>query len=191
MARDLAAANLTITFASVLLDEGEEGVARSIQIDLDEELNEGKTSFVFGDTAHFRVFTNPLNLNFICVCSDSSANLHKATPDITRECRITDDDNEQLTFINTDKSNLSFPCTGGLTATYWYGNDWGPLTLIGTSTVKAKRPSVTTPLNAQNAAAVCKVNYDSVYHPGSISVVEKPGILEWPVIVFIIEKKGV
>lgn len=185
--RDLATANLTITFASELLDDE---AGRGIQIDLDEDLNNGKTSFLYGDTAHFRVFTNPLNLNFVCVCSDPTANLSKATSSIKRNCNIED---EQLNFINTDECNLSFPCVGNLIATQWYGNDWGPLSLIGTSTAKANRPTVPESglLSGGNAAAICKVNYTSQYHPGSVSVTEKYGILEWPVVVFIIEKKEV
>lgn len=180
MAKTLVNSNITITF-STLTGDG------NIQIELDDELNNDKSSFGFGEVAHFKVYTSPLDMEFDCYCSDPAATLIAPTPTNIVQQSITDEDEVKLSFIDTDESSISYPCNGGLTATYWFGNDWGPLSLIGETTVKASRPN-STPLTQPSACAICRVNYNTEYHPGSVSVVETPGEPEWPVIIYVIER---
>jgi hypothetical protein len=181
MAKTLVNSNITITF-STLTGDG------NIQIELDDVLNNEKSQFGFGDVAHFKVYTSPLDMEFDCYCSDPAATFVPPTAGNVVQQAITDEDNVNLSFIDTDESNISYPCNGGLVATRWFGNNWGPLSLIGDTVVRANRPSPALPLTQSNACAICRVNYNTEYHPGSVSVVETPGEAEWPVIIYVIER---
>lgn len=184
MAKTSVSSNITITF-STLTDEG-----NNIQIELDDKLNNDKSTFEFGDVAHFKVYTTPLDMEFDCYCSDAAATFVSPTMTNIVQQAITDDDEINLSFIDTDESSISYPCTGGLVATRWFGNNWGNLSLQseGRSTVKANRPSPTDPLTQSNACAICTVNYNTEYHPGSVSVIKTPGVATWPIIIYVIER---
>ena len=181
MAKTLVNSNITITFSTTVGDG-------NIQIELDSVLNNDKSSFGFGDVAHFKVFTSPLDLLFDCYCSDPVATFISPTPELSLPQAITDDDKVNLSFIDTNESSLSYPCTGGLNVTRWYGNNWDPLTLIGETSIRANRPTPVLPLTQPNACSICTVNYNTEYHPGSVSVIETPNVPEWPVIIYIIER---
>ena len=181
MAKTLANSNITITFSTSAAE------GNNIQIELDDILNNDKTSFGFNDIAHFKVYTSPLNMLFDCYCSDPAATLVAATPGVTTAQAITDDDNITLSFVDTDESSISYPCSGGLNVTRWFGNNWDPLVLDGVTKVKATRP-VSPPLTQPNACAICLVNYNTQYHPGYVSVVETSGVAEWPVIIYVTER---
>ena len=181
MAKTLVNSNITITF-STLTGDG------NIQIELDDVLNNDKSTFGFGDVAHFKVYTSPLDMEFDCYCSNSSATFISPTPEIITPESITDEDNINLSFVDTDESSISYPCSGGLVASYWFGNDWGPLSLLGDTSIRANRPSPILPLTQPNACAICRVNYNTEYHPGSVSMVEIPGISTYPIIIYVIER---
>ena len=180
MAKTLVNSNITITF-STLTGDG------NIQIELDDVLNNDKSTFGFGDIAHFKVYTSPLDMEFDCYCSDAAATFPVISNQRYAQA-ITDEDSINLSFVDTNEASISYPCTGGLVASYWFGNAWGPLSLIGDTTVRANRPSPILPLTQPNACAICRVNYNTEYRRGSVSVVETPGEPVWPVIVYVIER---
>ena len=181
MAKTLVNSNITITF-STLTGDG------NIQIELDDVLNNDKSTFGFGDVAHFKVYTSPLDMEFDCYCSDPAATLVVPTHANVVHQSITDEDNINLSFVDTNEASISYPCTNLPVASYWFGNSWGPLSLIGDTTIRANRPSPILPLTQPNSCAICRVNYNTEYHPGSVSVVETPGEPVWPVCIYVIER---
>lgn len=115
-----ASASTTVTFAIVQPD----GLNSSISVELDDEANGDKTTFLPGDTAHFLVHTNPENLAITLdtTIGSISANGSKSVAV-----------SEQLTFIQSQSETLGKIPNGAVT-TSWIGRAGGSPT-ISDSTV--------------------------------------------------------
>jgi hypothetical protein len=123
-----AKANLSITFAS----DCEPG--NEIVIELDADLNDDKSCFLFGQTAYFRVYSKPLNLEFDTFCSDSTASIF-FKENVTAQNDETEQ-TQQIEFIEEQTGTLDKPASS-LLSQKWFGNDLGTIALVSPKSILA------------------------------------------------------
>jgi hypothetical protein len=171
-----AKANLTISFATRC------DVSDSINVELDADLNEDKSCFLYGDTAYFRVYTNPLDMEYDMYISDPSASLFVYwPPGHSLTVLPTEDKEETLEFVEEETASLEKP-TEALDSTLWYGNNLGVLILSGNQEVR-----VSNKVNDMYFGT-CKITYKAPYKVYGLILYTKAET-EWPVIVYIKQKE--
>jgi hypothetical protein len=173
-----AKANLSITFAS----DCEPG--NEITIELDADLNDDKSCFLFGQTAYFRVYTKPLDLVFDIYCSDPLASIFykenvTESNDQTKQV-------QQIEFIEEQQGTLDKPASS-LTSYKWFGNDLG--------TIELKSPKAILAQNKVNDMyfGVAELKYIAPYRVYGLIVYTKTSAQlsddkNFPVIVYLKEK---
>ena len=143
----------TVTFAIV----GADGATEDILVELDEELNNEKSTFLPTDTAYFLVFTNPPDLAInIDTTMGTIASL--GSKSVAKE--------DMLQFVQTSSETLGYIPSSAVTAE-WIGRSGGSTSVSG-STV-----SVPELING-----ILKCNYDATAQSYSISGVTIPAGME-------------
>ena len=156
----MANSSLTINFTTTT-----GSVDQFIDIDLDDDLNNEKSTFLFGDTAYFRVFTNCSTLSFYPSESSVSSNGTK-TADSEEYISFTQPPATAGGIASENTASVSYPINSGtLTATKIAG-DCGSLSVDAVDTKQ---------INASKAGvAVYKVEYESDYKSYSIGGISAP-----------------
>lgn len=136
----------------------------ALVVELDDEMNNDKTQFCYGEKAYFRIYKYPSTLELTITQSDGT---------IASEGSGTSDEEETITFVDTDSSSASKPIES-ISSYSWLGNSLGAVSGIGT-TVKSSNEGV----------GVLKLEYTSDFVRYSITI----GLQEeeeYPIVVFIV-----
>lgn len=155
----MAEQSITVNFYSEVSEE-----YQALVIDLDDEMNEEKTQFLYGEKAYFRIFKYPSSLSITITQSDG---------DITSEGSGSSEEEETIIFVSTDEASSSKPIKS-ITSYEWFGNSLGSVSAIGTN-VKT----------SQSGVGVLKLNYTADFERRAISVSTKDEEI-YPVVVFVI-----
>lgn len=156
----MATTSTTITFSTETSVEG-----ASVDIDLDEEKNNGNSRFLYGTSAHFRVFKHPDSLNLTYFNSDGTLSMGgDGTATLT----------ETITFANVQEGSTRFAILG-IVSYNWFGNSLGVPSAAG-----GKKVTVPT-----KGVGVLEIKYTAKFRAGSLSVGFKP-FEEYPVLVHVI-----
>lgn len=156
-----ATTSTTITFTTRSADGG------GISVELDEAANNAKTSFNSGDTVHYLVHTQPLNMVVENITSSGSVSAN-GTKQVTVE--------ETVTFAKEKTATLGKIPTGPVVWS-WIGRDGGLPSFSGSA--------ITLPADA---VGVLKCSYPTTPKAFSLSGVTIPtGMDEFPVVVVVAE----
>lgn len=164
----MAEQSLTITFVTATGSAEE-----SIKVDLNEQKHievygEAKSQFFFGETAWFRIFTEPADLEYTVTVSDGT--YAQGGPGTATF------EDEIVTFPNTSEASVGYP-VADIVSTEWLGRSLGALAPFGEK-LKASQAGV----------AVAMVTYTASYRGGSISLTTREGYDEYQVLVYIASK---
>ena len=113
----MAKQSINITFVTKEVAAGE-----ALVVELDDEKNEDKTQFLYGEKAYFRIYTYPENMSITITESDG---------DITLEGSGISEEEEQIMFPNTKEGSCSKPVKS-LVSSEWLGNSLGSVSAEGT-----------------------------------------------------------
>lgn len=155
----MAEQSITINFQSEVTEEDQ-----ALVIELDSEMNDEKTSFVYGEKAYFKIYKYP---------SDLVVTIEQSDGTITEEGSGTVDEEEFVSFVDTESSSVSKPVKE-IADSEWFGNDLGAVSATGL-TVEA----------SQSGVGVLQLNYTSDFTRHAITIGEKSEEL-YPIIVFIL-----
>jgi hypothetical protein len=155
----MAEQSIVVTFHTEVAEE-----YQALVVELDDEMNDDKTQFLYGEKAYFRIFKYPPSLSITIFKSDGT---------ITSEGSGDSEEEDTITFVNTDEGAVSKPVKN-ITSYEWLGNSLGSVSAVGTK-VKA----------SQSGVAVLKLKYKSNFVRHAISVSTKEEEI-YPVVVFII-----
>lgn len=155
------ATNTTITFSTT-------GTTESITIETDNERNSGKSSFSYGETAYFRVYSaNPESLSVVSTAGTIEyAGVY-----------VSDRDAENIQFVDSAEYEYQYPIEA-VTAYIWYGQSLGQIAKTGT----AKIASEITPDAANGIIGLASVTVSAKYALYSITLATQPES-EFPVLV--------
>ena len=144
------------------------GIGASLQAELDDVLNNDKSSFLPTETAYFVIYKYP-----------SSVIVEKPIPSsgmVVAKGSVTRTKTQTLEFTNGSTASLSYPPSGSVIVKRWYGNEGQGFAVSGMSaSISSLDP------------CVCEVEYQTSgasweLLPPTIDIEETP---EWPIIVFI------
>ncbi|MDD3553212.1 MAG: hypothetical protein PHC35_01640 [Deltaproteobacteria bacterium] len=154
-------------YGSITIQFGIVGDAGKISIELDEEMNQGKTQFAYGSKAYFQVYADP----------GLTVHLIKTDGILTNEGVGTRTFDEQVQFIDSQTAELGKPIRS-IESYQWYGQDLGNITKTGIYQIKcAQSPDIT-----QGKIGITKVSYKADFTRYAISVPNK-GVPEYPVLI--------
>ena len=157
----MAEQSIVVTFYTETA-EGEE--YQALAVELDDEMNDNKTQFRYGEKAYFRIFKYPSSLSITISKSDGT---------ITSEGSGDSEEEATITFVNTDEGSVSKPVKS-ITSYEWLGNSLGSVSAVGTK-IKASKSGI----------GVLKLTYRSDFIRHAISVSTKVEDT-YPVVVFIL-----
>ena len=144
-------ASLTITFKSFISEE-------DILIELDEEKNNGKTEFLYGEKAYFKVYAP--DINYQIVSSDGT---------ITSEGIGQETVEETLEFVEGREQTTSKPIVA-INSYSWLGNSLGNISKKDIKTIQAeKEPDAIGP----NGIGLLRLQYSTQFIRYSITVPQK------------------
>ena len=153
--------------ASISYITGKEDRPRSISLRLDPNLNEGLTSFPYGDRpAVCEVITYPEDLAFETKLSDGQWTCYgSGTAEFT----------EYVEFTDADRGFTSYPiASNGIDSMEWRGPGLGLVQWLGANELKSERSGV----------AVLKITYKANCRRYSLKLGQRKEP-EWPVLVFL------
>lgn len=152
----MAEQSITISFYSEVAADG------SLNLDLDSEMNDDKTQFLYGVKAYFRVFKYPIDMVVELIKSDGT---------LAEEGSGVSEEEEMVMFVNTDTSSINKPLKS-IVSYEWFGTSLGAISAEG-NVIKSSISGV----------GVLKLTYESDFNRHSITIGEKESD-EYPVIVF-------
>jgi hypothetical protein len=165
----MANSTLTINFTTVT-----GSTDKFIDAELDEIENNDASSFLFGETAHFRVFTNCDSVEFFesdgVVAPDNTTGATKATKDVKEFITFTQPPASSGGKASENTASLSYPVKSGTTYVF---------TPLGDSNCGAISVDESDPKTARASAAgpgVYLAEYTAEYTKHNISGVQKPAI---------------
>lgn len=166
-----ANANITISFSSIVNDPDGDGSDPGSTLDLEvneEDQSDGDTSFIFGDTAFYRVYKGSRISGLNVIVSDGD----EAQVSTGNTTMI---ENEVITFVNSNTANTQYPINGIFSATLLGGTGAGTLSwTAGSAQVTgSKANSDTNPI-----VGVYSVSYQTKYDKRKLSGVTAPS--GWP-----------
>lgn len=142
------------------------GVGR-VSIELDEEMNQGKTQFAYGSKAYFQVYSDP----------GMSVQVVKSDGTLTTEGSGQREFVDQVVFVEEQTADLAKPISS-VTGYTWFGQSLGVITKTGVYQITtAQAPDV-----ASGKIGVADVKYKANFARYSISVPNK-GVPEYPVLI--------
>ena len=157
---NIAKASIVLTFAASCVAED-----HFINVEMDDEKNQGKTCFLYGEKIYFRVFTNPKDMNIRLESSDGS---------ISNEGIGYFEYEEDIQFPNVNEANTQYPIDS-IVSQDWLGNSLGSISISNT----AIRTSET-------GVAILKLRYRVSYRSYAVTVGPRD-YDEYPVLVYIEE----
>jgi hypothetical protein len=160
----MANQTITITFVSETGDGGGGAGNEIIQVELDSERNNGKTRFLFGEKAYFKIYKYPSTMRLTLDSTDGT---------IFDEGSGTSDEEELITFSNSNEGSADKPIKS-VTSSNWIGRSLGSISAAG-RTVTA----------SQKGIGVLDFKYKADFIRKSISVPVKDGYDEYPVVVLV------
>lgn len=156
--------SVTISFTTALPTGG----GKDVVIELDDEKNNGKTTFRYGEKAYFKIFYDPA-LNVVVDKTDGI---------LTDEGQGQETVEEFVSFIDSKEATLNKPCLNILSVE-WLGNSLGSITQQGLySIITEKTPE----LGGSNGIGLAKIEYTTQFKRYAISIPEK-NVDEYQVIV--------
>ena len=135
-----------------------------LSVELDDDLNEGRTCFLYGEKVYFRAY-HSLNLTITVESSDGSIFLESVG--------ATDTEEENLSFANTDEASTA-KTIFTLNSYSWFGRSLGALLHVGRSAVRASKSGV----------AIAAVKYTTQYDVYSIMLPSR-GVDSYPVLILV------
>jgi len=157
---NVAKASIVLTFAASCVVED-----HFINVEMDDEKNQGKTCFLYGEKIYFRVFTNPKDMNIRLESSDGS---------ISNEGIGYFEYEEDVQFPNVNEANVQYPIDSVISQD-WLGNSLGSISISNT-TIRTEETGV----------AILKFRYYVSYRSYAITIGPKD-YDEYPVLVYIEE----
>ena len=162
-------ANVTISFTSVVAGADDKDADSTINLEVNEaDQADGDTTFLFGDTAIYRVYKGSRIASISVINSAGTERMVS----IRNTAAITD---EIVTFVASNTANTQYPIDNGLTATLVGGAGVGSISwTVGSSLLTGSLPnSETSPL-----VGVYLVSYTTRFDKRSLSSVTSP--VGWP-----------
>ncbi len=157
---NIAKASIVLTFAASCAAED-----HFINVEMDDEKNQGKTCFLYGEKIYFRVFTSPKDMNIRLESSDGSI-FNEGTDYFEYE--------EDIQFPNTNEANTQYPVDSVIWDD-WLGNSLGSISISNT-TIRTSKTGV----------AILKLRYRVSYRSYAITVGPR-NYDEYPILVYIEE----
>jgi len=157
---NIAKASIVLTFAASCVAED-----HFINVEMDDEKNQGKTCFLYGEKIYFRVFTNPKDMNIRLESSDGS---------ISNEGTSYFEYEEDVQFPNVNEANTQYPIDS-IISQDWLGNSLGSISI-----------SNTTIRTSETGVAILRLRYGVLYRSYAVTVGPKD-YDEYPVLVYIEE----
>lgn len=154
-------------YGSITIQFGVIGDAGKVAIELDEDMNQGKTQFAYGSKAYFQVYADPgLTVDII-----------KTDGTLTSEGVGTRLFDEQVQFIDAQTAELGKPIRS-IESYQWYGQNLGTITKTGIYQIKcAQAPNI-----SLGKIGIANVSYKADFTRYAISVPNK-GVPEYPVLI--------
>lgn len=141
--------------------EAEVGV---LSVELDAELNGGRTCFLYGEKVYFRVYYSS-NLTIKIETSDGVVFLESVDATSVEE--------ENISFANTNEASTA-KSISTLDSYSWFGRSLGTLLHVGESAIRAGTSGV----------AIAAVKYTTQYDVYSLTLSDR-GIESYPVLVLV------
>lgn len=113
----MAEQSISISFVTAEVAAGE-----ALVVELDDDKNDDKTEFLYGETAHFRIYKYPSDMEVTITQSDGS---------ISSEGGGTSEEEEDIIFTDTDESSCTKPAKS-IISSNWLGNSLGSVSAEGT-----------------------------------------------------------
>jgi len=154
--------------ASIVVQFGDTTGSSMLVAELDDVVNNYKTSFLTDEIAYFTVYNYPKTITVNTPIP--TAGMVKAARAVSRT------KTETLRFVNTQSIDLSYPPSGGVTVVRWYGNVGTGFSVSGfTATITSSAP------------CICDVSYVAVgylwqLYPPAINLSDTP---EYPITVLV------
>ena len=143
---NIAKASIVLTFAASCAEE--EG--HYITAEMDDEKNQGKTCFLYGEKIYFRVITIPKDMNIRLESSDGSVS-NEGTGYFEYE--------EDVQFANTNEANTQYPIDS-IISSEWLGNSLGSISVIGDNTIRT----------TESGVAILRLRYGVTYRSYAATV---------------------
>ena len=135
-------------------------------LQLDSEANDEKTSFNYGEKAHFQAFSHPTTMVLSLTPTDGV---------ISNEGSGTSDEEDEIvTFVDPDEGNVSKP-VHSITSYSWLGTSLGSVSSDGTTKIKT----------SQKGTGVLKITYKSNFRRYGL-VLSTKDEESYPVIVVVV-----
>lgn len=188
--------SITINFQTTCDAVDGEGL---IVVDSDEEMNAGKSCFLYGEKYYFKVYMFPINMVLDLIPTDGSISPEGSGVDIipiTGIVNIDDQAPEYVTFVNTIDANTSKPITTASgqadlnrSSCYWLSQGGRVAAIVdGVSTTIPEPTPIVSGGNILKVSdpiiAVHKVEYPSYFKRYSLILPSRP-YDEYPVTVYI------
>ena len=151
--------SITVEFKTQCEVEGE-----SLAVALDDDLNEGRSCFLYGEKVYFRVYHSPA-LVITVESSDGSIFLESLGS--------SDKESENISFADTNEASVS-KLIKAVTSYSWFGRSLGSILKTGITSIRASNTGV----------AIAAVEYTTQYDVYSITLSDK-GIETYPVLVLV------
>ena len=146
-------ASLTITFKSIT-----DSKSGNVSIELDDEKNNGKTEFMYGEKAYFRVFADP-GMSVSVLSTDGA---------ISNEGAGVSTETELKEFVEKDTAETS-KAIEGIVSHRWLGQDLGNITKSGIKEIKSsQKPDI-----ANGKIGMAEIKYTAHYKRYALSVGQK------------------
>ena len=158
---NIAKASIVLTFAISCAEED-----HFINVEMDDEKNQGKTCFLYGEKIYFRVFTSPKDMKIRLESSDGS---------ISNEGTGYFEYEEDIQFPNTNEANTQYPINS-IISQDWLGNSLGSILVSGDTAIRTSETGV----------AILKLKYNVVYRSYAATVRTR-NYDEYPILVYIEE----
>jgi len=172
-------ASLSISFQTEVV--GGDGSSSHLSVEVNSEDNNGKTQFLFGDTAKYRIYKSPDIRSLIIIISDGSEG-----PDSSG---LTAEMVETLAWTGSPTANTSKLIQSLISAERMGGLNLGSISKVGPTTLQCSKQS-TGPLDP--LVGVYKVKYRTQYDLRKLWNVAEPagfglnGFDSYPVVVYLI-----
>lgn len=145
----MAERSLTISFISTAQDAYND---KSVDVEFDSTMNDGKTQFLYGEKAYYKIFTYPSSATITQVVSDGA---------VTEENSGYNTVVEQVNFANSNEGALGYPVYD-IVSTNWLGTDLGSISTKGR-----------TAISALSGVGVLNITYRTFFRRYAISIPTK------------------
>jgi len=142
---NIAKTSIVLTFAASCAAED-----HYITAEMDDEKNQGKTCFLYGEKIYFRVITIPKDMNIRLEPSDGSVS-NEGTGYFEYE--------EDVQFANTNEANTQYPIDS-IVSSEWLGNSLGSISVVGDNIIRA----------TESGVAILRLKYGVTYRSYAATV---------------------